>query len=840
MMVKQFRLTALATVAAGLFTATAWGHPTPYGDTYTFSGENFPNSFGVVKEPETGEIMTFPGAPITLRFDGIAETAGQMRVNERAVVWPGKSGLVGENPAADPGEEILPLIEWENAGEVLEFSFDTLNGQWISSAPALNSSFTLAGIDWQHALNDATPQFYRTGFYFYFTNNGVPLTGMEFTTDDAVYVGPHPFDDSVPEVAYIGYSLGQVDDVTDAYPGGTDFNAGTRQLRADASWALLQAALSLPPATGNGLRVGYLVDIATTIDATSGDFNGDGDVDTIDYDILRGSFQQPGGFADGDINFDGKVDLADFVDFKKSYQLANGQPLQSVPEPGTFALVLLVFGAAAGYRYRGALRHVGRASAATAVLLTSAAAAFGQGEYIWVPAGPAAANWNVDNNWNPALIPSQEAANGAAEFAIINNGGRAYIDANLPKGSTDDITGLTLGRDDGFSGALEIRSGGSLAVIQSGNEHGRAEIGAAGTGVLDVLPGGAFSAYSLGLGGVNSQINASGNASIVVETTADLAQTTKISGPSVNFTAAAVNLSGTLIADITSGAHSPILVSGKANMRQAKLKVQFTGHTPAFGNEFAIIDATSLAGSFTTLDVSAAPSLAEGLEYRLAYNDDDATVNLKVDNTLILAVDPNSGASAITNVVGASISLDGYSILSAGGHLSTAWAGLGASDASWLDASPTVNALSELNIGAGTAVNVGASLSLGTILSGALAEVDRDLVFEYSANGELRHGIVKYGSISAPGQEGDTDNDGDVDLDDLNAVRNNFGAVGPVGGTPGDAYPFHGTVNLDDLNGVRNNFGAMPGSVAVPEPSTWALALLGVAGLALVRRRQAA
>lgn len=50
-------------------------------------------------------------------------------------------------------------------------------------------------------------------------------------------------------------------------------------------------------------------------------------------------------------------------------------------------------------------------------------------------------------------------------------------------------------------------------------------------------------------------------------------------------------------------------------------------------------------------------------------------------------------------------------------------------------------------------------------------------------------------------QLGDADGDGDVDLDDLNHVRNNFGGQG-LGDADGDS-----DVDLDDLNAVRNNFG---------------------------------
>jgi ELWxxDGT repeat protein len=63
---------------------------------------------------------------------------------------------------------------------------------------------------------------------------------------------------------------------------------------------------------------------------------------------------------------------------------------------------------------------------------------------------------------------------------------------------------------------------------------------------------------------------------------------------------------------------------------------------------------------------------------------------------------------------------------------------------------------------------------------------------------DVRHGDELW-SIRPSG--GDTNFDGNVDLEDLNNVRNHFGGTG-LGDADGD-----GDVDLDDLNAVRNHFG---------------------------------
>jgi len=100
-----------------------------------------------------------------------------------------------------------------------------------------------------------------------------------------------------------------------------------------------------------------------------------------------------------------------------------------------------------------------------------------------------------------------------------------------------------------------------------------------------------------------------------------------------------------------------------------------------------------------------------------------------------------------------------------------------------------------------------------------------------------RRSPVAIGLLLHSGVAGDTNDDGQVDLADLNNVRNNFGATDT---SLGDA-DLDGDVDLDDLNDVRNNFGTRfipPESVArVPEPGTSALGFIGLLGVAAMAQR---
>lgn len=78
---------------------------------------------------------------------------------------------------------------------------------------------------------------------------------------------------------------------------------------------------------------------------------------------------------------------------------------------------------------------------------------------------------------------------------------------------------------------------------------------------------------------------------------------------------------------------------------------------------------------------------------------------------------------------------------------------------------------------------------------------------------------------------GDTNGDGEVNIVDLNNVRNNLGGTG-LGDTDGDL-----DVDINDLNAVRNNFGNSVGTQPVPEPGSWTLLAIAAATLGFAGRR---
>ncbi|MGI9455220.1 MAG: dockerin type I domain-containing protein [Aeoliella sp.] len=373
-------------------------------------------------------------------------------------------------------------------------------------------------------------------------------------------------------------------------------------------------------------------------------------------------------------------------------------------------------------------------------------------------------NWNTAGNWSGNFgAPDLD----FDEFGVISNGDTAFLNSAA---ANNGPAGIILGQNGGESGGFEIRSGGILTSQQGGatGTPGPVVVGLAGTGTLSILRGGTLNADdALSLGGdlastiTLGETGGSGTASLSVTGGSSLNRSTRIIGTNVDFAtdSIAFGSQSTLIAEITSGAHSTIDVSGSASL-DGILQVEFNGHSPIAGDMWDIVDATSLSGEFS-LDTSTVGTLPNGLGLVLvneAGGTNGNVARLQVSARLQLLVDRATGATQINNVTGAAVTLDGYEINSPGGALQpgddlpvgTGWDSLeDQSTTGWLEiASPTSRLLAELNSDSSTVLNNSSAFDLGhaygfspTVIGQSL----EDLTFQYSLpTGEVLDGFIEY------------------------------------------------------------------------------------------------
>ena len=91
---------------------------------------------------------------------------------------------------------------------------------------------------------------------------------------------------------------------------------------------------------------------------TTGDFDGDGDVDGDDFLAWQGGFGTLTGAqkSDGDYDNDGDVDGNDFLGWQAEFGSGDGSASAAVPEPASMALVIAVAAAGMFSRRRGRRR----------------------------------------------------------------------------------------------------------------------------------------------------------------------------------------------------------------------------------------------------------------------------------------------------------------------------------------------------------------------------------------------------------------------------------------------------------------------------------------------------
>lgn len=209
-------------------------------------------------------------------------------------------------------------------------------------------------------------------------------------------------------------------------------------------------------------------------------------------------------------------------------------------------------------------------------------------------------------------------------------------------------------------------------------------------------------------------------------------------------------------------------------------------------------------------------------------------------NNLTLLVDPATGQTQIRNTSLFPISLDGYTVASTFGALdATQWSSLddqNSAGGDWQEANATVNRISELKFDGAVNLSTSQSLAIGNAYNEASGK--RDLTFQFILSGEqtARTGAVVYGTITAPTIPGDFDGNGMVNAADLAQWKGDFG-VNDDSDANGDGR----TDGSDFLIWQRNYGTGVPASsaaAAVPEPTALALVGLGVASVALMRRRR--
>jgi len=219
----------------------------------------------------------------------------------------------------------------------------------------------------------------------------------------------------------------------------------------------------------------------------------------------------------------------------------------------------------------------------------------------------------------------------------------------------------------------------------------------------------------------------------------------------------------------------------------------------------------------------------------------------KVNNNLIVSVNPATGQAQLKNDSPYSVTLDGYAVYSQSNSLQPAngkWFSLQDRGVTgWEEAQPTAGVVSELKENGSLTLSPFSGYDLGELYKSVGGTQDLRMEFFQSGQDLPTNGAVVYGtfgSVSPPGLTGDYNNNGIVDAADYVIWRkaSNTNAV-----LPND--PLGGTIGQAQFNQWRANFGkTLSGSgsgsglgiEAVPEPAAAVLLIVGILLAAVPRR----
>lgn len=448
---------------------------------------------------------------------------------------------------------------------------------------------------------------------------------------------------------------------------------------------------------------------------------------------------------------------------------------------------------------RNLLAFTTRALASTALAAVALTAhAQEANDILWGNTDVNGGNWTTGANW-PQFGATPEAAV-FNEQAVINNGGLAFL-----TGTPNPVGGLTLGTDDAGTGSLEIRSGGSLTVVDNGITSGIVEVGEqnsdVGFGFLTVERGGTLATKILRSGTGDGLITLGTGAGAGVATlTADsalLRTDTRIT-PNVSFTAGQLQLGGqsNIILEVAGGSNSIVNATGFANLG-GTLTLDFGGAVPAIGSSWTVAEAGGISSGFGVLTTTS--ELGPGLGFTQQVVEAGAREQLVVDleALLTLQVNRSTGATTILSESGTPVQLTAYNLQSGDGVINTAYNSLEDQSVGGFQKSGPAGFLAtqsgELSSTGGVSID-GTGVSLGSAYAAAPvpvfgAPVVDDLGFTYADDsGRTFTGFVEFDEapiannlvlrIDPASGDARLTNDSETDLElDVYSIASNSGAL---------------------------------------------------------------